>query len=258
MSLKDRLVKDIESKLKLVPQPLAYALLILASGSLLGKLVTAVRARSLHLALRQQAARKRQARDEMRKQLAVMVAMKLKALDSNGVDQITDMTATSLLFAMRDGCTTSEAAVLALASRALEGVDRNLIAEEFYDEAVEQAMVIDRSRAAGTCTNRLLEGTHTHTHTQTHSLSHTHTYTHAIHTGVPISIKDQIHMKGADSTCGLAARTYQPSEEDGLLVELLRDAGAIPFVRTNVPQWFVPPLSLPICSLYNPTPLSLY
>jgi hypothetical protein len=158
--------KDIETKLEVVPKPLAYALLILASSTLLGKLVTAVRARSLHLALRSQATRKRQARDELRKQLAVMVAMKLKALKSSGVDNIYDMTATSLLAAMRDGCTTSEAAVLALSSRALEGVDRNLIAEEFYDEAVEQAMVIDRSRANGTCTNRLLEGTTLH-HTLT-------------------------------------------------------------------------------------------
>jgi Asp-tRNA(Asn)/Glu-tRNA(Gln) amidotransferase A subunit family amidase len=38
-------------------------------------------------------------------------------------------------------------------------------------------------------------------------------------------------------------RTFQPSEVDGLLVELLRDAGAIPFVRTNVPQCLMVPES---------------
>lgn len=39
------------------------------------------------------------------------------------------------------------------------------------------------------------------------------------------------------STCGMACKAaLGPSEEDGLLVKILRLHGAIPFVRGNVPQ----------------------
>lgn len=39
------------------------------------------------------------------------------------------------------------------------------------------------------------------------------------------------------STCGMACKAaLGPSEEDGLLVKILRIHGAIPFVRGNVPQ----------------------
>ena len=43
-------------------------------------------------------------------------------------------------------------------------------------------------------------------------------------------------MAGFDSTCGLACRTFMPSQRDALLVALARSHGAIPFVRTAVPQ----------------------
>lgn len=61
--------------------------------------------------------------------------------------------------------------------------------------------------------------------------------------GIPISVKDQFYQKGADSTCGLAVRCFQPATEDGLLVELLVSQGAIPFVRTNVQQSLLLPES---------------
>lgn len=54
--------------------------------------------------------------------------------------------------------------------------------------------------------------------------------------GVPISVKENYIVKGTDATCGMASRCFQPSEEDGLLVQLLKEAGAIPYVKTNVPQ----------------------
>jgi Asp-tRNA(Asn)/Glu-tRNA(Gln) amidotransferase A subunit family amidase len=44
-------------------------------------------------------------------------------------------------------------------------------------------------------------------------------------------VKDQFDQKGADSTMGLAVNAFHPSESDGLLVKMLRDEGAIPFVR---------------------------
>ena len=55
--------------------------------------------------------------------------------------------------------------------------------------------------------------------------------------GVPMSIKDQIVVAGSHATCGLRALYAQgKAEEDGELVRALRATGAIPFVKTNVPQ----------------------
>lgn len=87
--------------------------------------------------------------------------------------------------------------------------------EEFYEEALKTAAAWTRAPGGAP---RLLDG-------------------------VPISVKDQFSQRGADATCGLAAHVFAPEAEDGLLVELLRDAGAVPFVRTNVPQALLLPES---------------
>lgn len=84
------------------------------------------------------------------------------------------------------------------------------VTEEFYDEAMERAVLYDETDIP--CHNP------------------------PQFWGIPISIKDNYDQRGADLTCGVACRCFKPKSEDGLLVKLLRDAGAIPFVRTNVPQ----------------------
>lgn len=61
--------------------------------------------------------------------------------------------------------------------------------------------------------------------------------------GVPISIKDCIQQKGTDATCGAAAKCFKPFAEDGLQVKLLREAGALLHVRSNVPQLLMMPES---------------
>jgi len=53
--------------------------------------------------------------------------------------------------------------------------------------------------------------------------------------GVPVSLKDMVAVRGYDSCMGYSARTGQPMSYDGALVRLLRRAGAVPFVKTNVP-----------------------
>ena len=53
--------------------------------------------------------------------------------------------------------------------------------------------------------------------------------------GIPISIKDELHVAGTVTTLGLAARSDNIILEDGLIVENLRRHGAIPFVKSNVP-----------------------
>ena len=42
-------------------------------------------------------------------------------------------------------------------------------------------------------------------------------------------------MAGWDSCIGYSAWVGKPVEKDSALVRLLRDAGAVPFVKTNVP-----------------------
>ncbi|XP_057194231.1 fatty-acid amide hydrolase 1 [Triplophysa rosa] len=54
--------------------------------------------------------------------------------------------------------------------------------------------------------------------------------------GVPISIKDNLGYTGHDSTCGVLCKLDQPAVMDSVVVAVLKRQGAIPFVKTNVPQ----------------------
>ncbi|KAL1726399.1 amidase signature domain-containing protein [Schizophyllum commune] len=54
--------------------------------------------------------------------------------------------------------------------------------------------------------------------------------------GLPISLKDQFDVAGKECTMGIASWLGRISEEDAALVTVLKSAGAIPYVRTNVPQ----------------------
>ncbi|NXJ73672.1 FAAH1 hydrolase, partial [Trogon melanurus] len=54
--------------------------------------------------------------------------------------------------------------------------------------------------------------------------------------GVPISLKDSIDCQGHDSTLGFVKNISKPAAEDSVVVQVLRRQGAIPFVKTNVPQ----------------------
>ncbi|XP_066297892.1 vitamin D3 hydroxylase-associated protein-like [Branchiostoma lanceolatum] len=54
--------------------------------------------------------------------------------------------------------------------------------------------------------------------------------------GVPVSIKDNIDIKGMANTLGLVKYLENYAEEDSVIVRVLRKQGAVPFVKTNVPQ----------------------
>ncbi|GAA6006957.1 hypothetical protein JCM10207_009151 [Rhodosporidiobolus poonsookiae] len=54
--------------------------------------------------------------------------------------------------------------------------------------------------------------------------------------GVPVSLKDQFDIAGTELTMGYVSYLGRISERDSALVALLRDAGAVFHVRTNVPQ----------------------
>ncbi|XP_052246735.1 fatty-acid amide hydrolase 1-like isoform X4 [Dreissena polymorpha] len=54
--------------------------------------------------------------------------------------------------------------------------------------------------------------------------------------GIPISVKENYYIKGYDSTGGLSNFLFKPRSEDGHMITVLKELGAIPFVRTNIPQ----------------------
>ncbi|XP_072366783.1 fatty-acid amide hydrolase 1 isoform X2 [Scyliorhinus torazame] len=54
--------------------------------------------------------------------------------------------------------------------------------------------------------------------------------------GIPVSIKDNVNYKDHDSTCGLKTFLQQPAMKDSVIVQVLKKQGAIPFVKTNIPQ----------------------
>ncbi|PPR03890.1 hypothetical protein CVT24_008121 [Panaeolus cyanescens] len=53
--------------------------------------------------------------------------------------------------------------------------------------------------------------------------------------GVPVSLKDTVGIEGVDSCIGYSSWVGKPMEADSAIVRLLRDAGAVPFVKTNIP-----------------------
>ncbi|GLB42408.1 putative amidase [Lyophyllum shimeji] len=54
--------------------------------------------------------------------------------------------------------------------------------------------------------------------------------------GLPISLKDQFTMKGLETVMGYVAWVGKFADKDSVLVEILYECGAVPFVRSNVPQ----------------------
>uniref|UniRef100_A0A3Q3CYR4 Fatty-acid amide hydrolase 1 n=1 Tax=Haplochromis burtoni TaxID=8153 RepID=A0A3Q3CYR4_HAPBU len=64
--------------------------------------------------------------------------------------------------------------------------------------------------------------------------------------GVPVSIKENIAFKNHDCSCGVLINLDQPAEKDSVLVQVLKKQGAIPFVKTNLPQ------ALLSCDCSNP------
>lgn len=53
--------------------------------------------------------------------------------------------------------------------------------------------------------------------------------------GMPVSLKDTAGVAGFDSCIGYSAWVGKPVLKDSGLVRLLKDAGAVPFVKTNIP-----------------------
>ncbi|KAG6896138.1 hypothetical protein C0993_008733 [Termitomyces sp. T159_Od127] len=59
--------------------------------------------------------------------------------------------------------------------------------------------------------------------------------------GLPISLKDQVSIKGIESTMGYASWVGQYAEHNTVLVDVLKTLGAVLYVKTNVPQTLMSP-----------------
>lgn len=53
--------------------------------------------------------------------------------------------------------------------------------------------------------------------------------------GIPVSLKDSIVVGGFDTSVGYSSNVGNKGTQDGALVRILKDAGAIPYVKTNLP-----------------------
>jgi Asp-tRNA(Asn)/Glu-tRNA(Gln) amidotransferase A subunit family amidase len=53
--------------------------------------------------------------------------------------------------------------------------------------------------------------------------------------GIPVSLKDSIVVGGYDTSVGYSSNVGNKGEVDGTMVRILKDAGAVPYVKTNLP-----------------------
>ena len=168
--------------------------------------------------LLQLAGRKRDARDALRGRMVAEMSIQPFADIEDGA-RIVSLTASEMLREMGAGTLTSERLVTACCARAILAAEQlTCTAEEMYADAIKEARLCDAERAKGK-----LRG--------------------PLH-GLPFSVKDQVNVKGYDSTCGLACRVFKPADASAVAVQVWVDAGAIPFVRSNVPQCLMLPESM--------------
>ena len=120
--------------------------------------------------------------------------------------------ATSLSEAIRARTLTSHEVTLAYCKRAAIAQQlTNCLTEIFFEKALARAKALD------------------------HHLQRYGTPQGPLH-GVPISLKDTFRVTGVDSTIGYAAFANQPSLFNSPLVNILLEAGAVLYCKTNVPQ----------------------
>ncbi|KAJ5612364.1 hypothetical protein N7510_005558 [Penicillium lagena] len=87
----------------------------------------------------------------------------------------------------------------------------NCLTEVMFEDALEQARQLDAEFQA---TGKLKGPLH----------------------GIPVTVKDQFNVKGVDTTLGYVGRSFDPANEDAVLVQLLKNMGAVIIAKSNLPQ----------------------
>lgn len=128
------------------------------------------------------------------------------------MNQLLTLSGTKQAELIRTGAVSSSELIAAHLARIDEVNPKiNAVVETLRESALCDAAAVDKRRAAGE-PMRPLEG-------------------------VPFSIKDSIEVRGTVCSAGtLGFQHAEPSIEDATLVARLRDAGAIPIARTNLPD----------------------
>ncbi|XP_037105838.1 fatty-acid amide hydrolase 1 isoform X2 [Syngnathus acus] len=181
------------------------ALLAGAAAGLAGALVSLARAVDGHLDARRKIQKARKLRDDSLLKAEEAVLLYKKAHPKMDSSLILSLSLTELTKKLQDG---------------------QLVPEDVFYSYMEKT--INENKRLNCCTTILLE-----------SFDHVKTLDsnkRGLLYGVPVSIKDNIAYKYYDSSCGLVSNLDNPAEKDSVIVEVLRRQGAIPFVKTNVPQ----------------------
>jgi len=135
------------------------------------------------------------------------------SLNAERVKHIISLDVCGLANEIRTKEVTAVEALLAYAVRAgTIGKDLCLIGDTDFEDALKTAQALD-------------DAIHKNKHNDLPPLA-----------GVPVSIKDQIDVRGMLNTAGYTSRCKNIATEDSDIVKVLRRNGAIPFVTSNVPQ----------------------
>ncbi|KAK5045074.1 hypothetical protein LTR84_010222 [Exophiala bonariae] len=132
---------------------------------------------------------------------------------SNIQSQITHIDKVGALIELLEkGQISAEDVVVAYIDKASKAqAETNCLTEICFDDAIEQARELDAFWKREGCLKGPLHG-------------------------VPMSLKDQFNVKGYDSTMGYIGRAFKPAASDALLVDVLKELGAIIIAKTNLPQ----------------------
>ncbi|KAL5360321.1 amidase signature domain-containing protein [Aspergillus floccosus] len=133
--------------------------------------------------------------------------------DDPTVQEITDIdNILALLNQLKSGNYSAEQVTRAYIRRAVVAHQlTNAITEVVFDDALAQARELDRVFKE---TGQLKGPLH----------------------GIPITVKDQFNVKGVDSTLGYVGRSFSPATEDAVIVQMLKEMGAVILLKTNIPQ----------------------
>ncbi|KAM0339375.1 hypothetical protein ACHAPU_010940 [Fusarium lateritium] len=124
---------------------------------------------------------------------------------------VTSLTAAELVEKLASGSLKSEHVAKAFCKRACAAQQlTNCLSETCFDRALQTARHLDAHFAK------------------------TGTPIGPLH-GLPISLKDNFNLKGLDSTVGFTSHVGDPAMSDSALATLLQNAGAVFYVKTNVP-----------------------
>ncbi|KIM86867.1 hypothetical protein PILCRDRAFT_290181 [Piloderma croceum F 1598] len=132
---------------------------------------------------------------------------------TDGEQSIVNCDATTLADLIRKRVYTSVEVVFAFAKAAVVSQDAtNYLTEIFIEEALDRAQELDK-----------------HLEVSGNVVGPLH--------GVPVSIKDHIKIMGLDMSTGNISRAYKEyADKDAVVVDILRKAGAVLFVKTQNPQ----------------------